>query len=146
MSHDQLSNPAVAIAQRSLKLWNDNTHAPTNTSGGVTDDFTLEDRRSGGVNFGTIDASAWDDFLSSTWDVGAGQPRYSMPEIVAVRGQRCAAIVMLIEFDDDSQLGFLNCLRVDRALRRGERMVTFDLDDRAAAIAELDRMHAEIDD
>jgi len=57
MSRDQLNTSAVAIAQRSLELWNDNTHAPSKMGNRVTDDFTLENRRSGGVNFGTIDAS-----------------------------------------------------------------------------------------
>jgi len=51
---------------------------------------------------------------------------------------------MLIEFEDGSQLEFLNCLRIDRDLGRAEQMVAFDLDDRASAIAELNRMHADI--
>jgi hypothetical protein len=35
---------------------------------------------------------------------------------------------------------------LDRELQPLERIVSFEVDDRDAAIAELDRMHADIDD
>jgi hypothetical protein len=38
---------------------------PTSPGMSTTVDFTFEDRRSGGVNFGEIDASRWLSFVSS---------------------------------------------------------------------------------
>lgn len=40
----------------------------------------------------------------------------------------------------------LHCIRLDSGLRRLERIVSFDVGDRDAAIAELDQTYAEIDD
>lgn len=66
--------------------------------------------------------------------------------MIAVRDQRIAATVLVIDYGDGMFTDMIACLRFDAQLRRLQRRVLFDLDDRDGAIAELDRMHAEIDD
>lgn len=41
---------------------------------------------------------------------------------------------------------FILCLRVDPEMSHSERIAHYDIDDVDAAIADLGRMHAEIDD
>jgi hypothetical protein len=112
----------------------------------VTDDFIYNDRRSGGMNFGQIDASGVWAYTASMWDVGDKRPQMSMPEIVAVRGDRLAAVVELIAYGDDVSVEGLVCYRMDPTLRRLQRAVIFDVDEADAAINELDRMHDELTD
>ena len=78
------------------------------------------------------------------FDVGSGRPIWSIPEVIAVRDQRIAATVLVIDYGDGMFTDMIACVRFDPQLRRLQRRVLFDLDDRDAAIAELDRMHAEI--
>ena len=54
--------------------------------------------------------------------------------------------VMNVDYGNGFGVEHIECWRLDTTLRRADMSVAFDLDDRDAAIAELDRMHAEIDD
>ena len=53
---------------------------------------------------------------------------------------------MNVDYGNGMGVEHIECWRLDATLRRANLTVAFDLDDRDAAIAELDRMHAEIDD
>ena len=53
---------------------------------------------------------------------------------------------MNVDYGNGFGVEHIECWRLDTTLRRADMSVAFDLDDRDAAIAELDRMHAEIDD
>ena len=66
--------------------------------------------------------------------------------MVAVRGHRSAAFVEVVDYGEDTLVEVITCCRLDEDLRRIERLVILDIDDRDAAIAELDRLHAELDD
>ncbi len=63
-------------------------------------------------------------------------------------GERCAAYVEKIEFGGVGGMYLEHILvaDLDPVLEQPRRYVSFDLDDRDAAIAELDRMPAEIAD
>ena len=63
-----------------------------------------------------------------------------------MRGEWSAAVVELTDFGDDTTMEFITSFQLDADSRLVRRHVNFDLDDRDAAIAELDRMHAEIAD
>jgi hypothetical protein len=116
------------------------------TSAPVTEDFLYTDRRSGGANYGSLDASGWQKLITETWRVGSSRPSFAVVDVVAVRGEWSAAVVELTDFGDDATMEFITCFQLDADSRLVRRHVNFDLDDRDAAVAELDRMYAEIAD
>lgn len=111
----------------------------------VTDDFTYEDRRSGGMNFGHLDASAAGAYLASMWDVGSGRPQMSMSAVIAARGDRLAAVVEVIDLGEDTYTEGIVCYGLDPELKRLQRVVIQNSGEVDAAINELDRMYAELD-
>lgn len=113
----------------------------------LTVDFEYEDRRTrGGVNFGRLAASDMDAYSASGFGLAEGRLRQSVAEVIALRGQRCAAFVEVVDYGNDNVVEAITCCRMDSALRRIERLVIFDVHDRDAALAELDRLHAETAD
>ena len=112
----------------------------------MTEDFVAEDRRSGGMNFGKLDASEFDQYLASMWEVGNQRPRMSMSEVVAVRGDRLAAVVEAIDFGDQTVVDGILCYCLDPGLEHLQRVLMLDPEDRDGAMRELDRMYAELDD
>lgn len=111
----------------------------------VTEDFLLDDRRSGGFNFGRFGAADWPTFLASIWDSSSDQVHFEMREVLAVRDQRSAAHVEILDSDVATWQSIM-CIRLNPGLDALERLAIFDLDSRVAAIAELNRMHAEMAD
>jgi len=71
---------------------------------------------------------------------------FSITEIMAIRGHRCAAVAFTMDYGNDVITDALEVIRLDSQFVNLQLLVAFDLDDRDAAIAELDRMHAEIND
>ena len=65
--------------------------------------------------------------------------------MIAVRGQRSAAFIIRVDFGGDTYSENLSCFQLDPTLKLMHRFVAFDVDASDAEIAELDRMHAEID-
>jgi hypothetical protein len=145
MSDEPLTNAAVEFYRRSCAIMNAAETPPTDDDLGlgVSSDFMYESRSGIGVDFGRSD---WPAFLGSIWHVGGGRPRFSEPQAIAVRGQRCAAITASFDYGNDSSTEYLHCVQLDPELQRLERIVSFEVDDRDAAIAELDRMYAEFAD
>jgi hypothetical protein len=112
-----------------------------------TDDFIAEDRRTqtGGVNFGTLDRAGFAEFFNLSWELGARMPRFSIAEVVAVRGDGLAAVIESIDDGDGMIVEHIAVIQLDPTLRRHRRSVIFDVDAADAAIAELDRLHGTID-
>lgn len=110
----------------------------------VTDDFFYEDRQSGGVNFGRIDAAGFREFVSTAWDVGTGRPRWTVQRVIAIRGQLSAAMNVSLDYGDDMFVDNILLFQLDANHELMHRLMVFDLDDVDAAVAELDRMHAEL--
>ncbi len=107
------------------------------------DGYVFDDRRTGGVNYGQLDATAQFRGLEQFWLLGS-QPHFSIVEVIAVRGERCAAYIEKVAYvEADMFMETIMVMKSDPALERSQTVV-FDVDDRDAAIAELDRMHAEI--
>jgi hypothetical protein len=79
---EALTNAAVKWIQRMHDFVNSLDQPPMDRAMHMTDDFTYEDRRSGGMNFGRVDASGVRSYIGSMWDVGSGRPRMSMPEVI----------------------------------------------------------------
>jgi len=107
-----------------------------------TEDFQFVDRRHV-VNFGTTDAAGLIEAIATFWDVA--NPTFEVVEVVGSRGQRLAAGLVRVRFPNDTVNEWILVLELDRTLQLMRRLVQFSVDDRDAAIAELDRMHAEIE-
>ena len=146
MPDKALTNATVEWIRRMHDSVNALDQPPTELKSPVTDDFTFEDRRSGGMNFGHGDASGAWLYMASMWDVGSGRPQMSMSEVVAVRGDRLAAVVEVIDYGHDNFTEGLVCYRLDPGLKRLQRAIVQDPSEVDAAISELDRMHNELDD
>jgi hypothetical protein len=54
------------------------------------------------------------------------------------------AIRIAVGFASDHEVEMLHVVLLDEAVLRQQRIVSFGVDDRAAAITELDRLHAAI--
>jgi len=145
MSGEPLINAATQWLRRAYERANLMETPPTNTP--VTEDFLYVDRRTGGgFNNGSLDASDWRRLVTETWQVGAGRPMFSIREVVAVRGQWSAAVVELLDFGEGMSIEYINCFQLDSVSRLMRRSFDFDLNDRDAAVTELDRLHAEMAD
>ena len=108
-----------------------------------TADFVRDDRR----RFVTIPAATFDEFIDSLrayWELGVGAPRFSVAEVIAVRGDRLVLFRSRIDFDDETSTQSLVVLSFDDQMR-AERGTMFDADDHRSALAELDRRHTEND-
>ena len=144
MSDEPLTNALVELAQATYLAMNV-MERDEFTDQVFTDDFVFDDRRSG-FSYGLLDASAYTELNRTAWDVGSSRPNWSITEVIAVRGQRIAAVAIALDYDDDVHTESIICGCLDRHLQLLRRMVQIDVDDRDAAIAEVDRMYAEIDD
>jgi hypothetical protein len=146
VSDEPLTNATVRFCEGGYRAWN-TLESPTSLGTDTfTDDFVYEDRRVGAFNFGRLNATEFMSAFKAAWEAGAGRPRFSVEQVVAVRGERLAVIVDRTDFGNDMQVELIGVNQLDRSLRRLQRVVTFDLDDVDAAIAELDRLHAQIDE
>lgn len=66
MLEGPLSNAAVEGLRATFEMLNSLDEPPADFSG-MAEDFVYEDHRSGGVNFGRLDASGWLRFMGSLW-------------------------------------------------------------------------------
>jgi hypothetical protein len=108
---------------------------------GLTDDFALEDRRSG-PSFPDIDAESLPKYVLSMWQTGAGQPRWE-GETLAVRGERFAAVAVRVDYGNGMLRDDVHVIGLDATLSKMQRQVDFDIDDVDGATAELDRMQSQ---
>jgi hypothetical protein len=113
---------------------------------GVTTDLVVDDRRPGGIGTGVHDGRSWAAFLESGWAPGVPTPRNSVVDVLAVRGQRLAVALERFDYGAETYSDYLTCTQLDPSLMLLQRYVLFGADEQGAAVAELDRMHAEIDD
>jgi hypothetical protein len=145
MSDEPLTNAAVEWMRETYERMNELAELPSIASAdSFTDDFVVSDRRRG-VNFGEGDASYYVRMFEGFWEAG-GRPHFSIVEVIAVRGDWSAAYRERIVYGgSDMYLEQITVVDHDPAADSWRRFVLFDPDDRDAAIAELDRMHAEND-
>lgn len=106
--------------------------------------FVIEDRRAV-VSHPDGDAAGLAERFRLTSELGMGAPQIDVPEVVAVRGERLAAVRIAVTFDGGAaRMDSIGVVRFDPTVTRLERIVQFDEDDVSAAIVELDRLHAEV--
>lgn len=132
------TNAALEFLREGVRRRNESRSIPP----GTADDVRFEDRRTG-ANFGRQDGRGWASLVDSVHDVAPGQPHWSISDVVGVRGQRCAAFVLVVDFGNGMFTDHISCCRLTPELDKVERNTLFDVDARDEAIAELDRLHAE---
>ena len=110
----------------------------------LTDDYVYEDRRHSGQSFPNLDVESTPRAITSLWDTGGGEPRFSMHEIIAVRGDRIAACRVSVDYSNGWTIESIQVMELD-ALSLLRRWFDFDHDDVDGAIAELDRLHSQSD-
>jgi hypothetical protein len=93
-----------------------------------TSDFVYEDRRRGAL-FPIMDAELVKEAFASFWDTGAGRPRFTVPEILAVRGERLVAARLVVDYDIGFVLEAIQMLQLDATVTRVQRAFDFDVDD-----------------
>ena len=111
----------------------------------LTDDYAYEDRRHSGQSFPNLDAESTPKAVTSLWDSGGGEPRFTMHEIIAVRGDRIAACRVSADYANGWTTESIQVMELDATLSLLRRWFDFDHDDVDGAIAELDRLHSQGD-
>ena len=111
---------------------------------GVADHFRLDDRRRL-VALPDEGPNGFVDGVQAFFELGLGQPSFSVVRIVATRGDRLALGHNRIEFPSGDAVDVLSLVQLTTDLTQMEVEVTFDVDDEAAAVTELDRMHRSIE-
>ena len=105
--------------------------------------FLREDRR----HFITVPTVGVEGLLESFrayWDLGVGAPTFVVAEVHAVRGERLVLFRGRAEFAEGQATESLVLVMFSSEMKVA-RTVLFDLDDLDSALAELERMHAEIE-
>jgi hypothetical protein len=110
----------------------------------LTDDFVAEDRRRG-PTFPVMGADEYPQSFATIWDTNVGRPRFTLHEILAVRGERLAAGRLEIDYGNGWTIESIQLLELDATLTLVQRTTSFDVDDVDGAIAELDRLDSESD-
>jgi hypothetical protein len=109
-----------------------------------TGDFVYEDRRRGAL-FPIMGAELVEEAFASFWDTGAGRPRFTVTQTLAVRGERLVAARLVVDYDIGFVLEAIQMLQLDATVTRVQRAFDFDVDDIDTVIAELDRLHSGAD-
>lgn len=111
----------------------------------LPENFRREDRRRL-IGLHTTDAQGFVDGMRAYFELGHGTPTFSVPRVVAERGERLCAVVTRAEYPTGAVNEILSVIQLTRDGRRVEINIDFDLDDEAEAVAEVDRLHAALDE
>ena len=141
---DEPSNAASEYVRANIRALNRFELPAADLRSALTDDFVHQDRRHG-PTFPTMDAELTAKAGASIWDTGAGRPRLTVHEILAVRGDRLAACKVEVDYGNGFLREFIHVLELDASLTLLQRTFDFDVDDVDRAIAELDRMESQAD-
>ena len=127
-----------------MPRWDDPDYVKTAGRDMLADGFTREDRRrliampSGDVDSYLNSFDAW-------YEIGDGQPRFNVAEVIGVRGERLALTRARVDYASGQASELLYLFQFDQGIGQVERQVAFDLDDVDAAVAELDKMQAALE-
>ena len=142
---DEPSNTASEWMRGTYAVLNDFESPPHEMiRSSFTGDFVYEDRRRGAI-FPIMGAELGAEAFASFWDTGAGRPRFTVHQILAVRGERLVAARLVVDYDIGFVLEAIQMLQLDATVTRVQRAFDFDVDDVDTVIAELDRLHSQAD-
>jgi hypothetical protein len=111
-----------------------------------TEDFVRYDRRRLTAQPPT-DRQGWLDAMFTFEELAGGRwPTFELTETVAVRADRLAVNRWTMRLGDVGEVEFIIATRTNEAIDKMEIIYFFDPEDMDEALAELDRLHAEIED
>jgi hypothetical protein len=110
---------------------------------GLPENFRRYDRRRL-VGLPTTDAQGLVDGMRAYFELGQGVPTFSVPRVVAERGERLCAVVTRAEYPTGAAIEILSIVQLTPDGKRVEINIDYDVDDEAEAVAELDRLQAEL--
>jgi hypothetical protein len=140
----ELSNEASEFAHRSVELLNDREFMVRNGLSMCTEDFIRYDRRRMTAQ-PPADRQGWLDAMLTFEELSGGQwPTFELTDTLAVRGHRLVANRWTMGLGEAGQVEFVVVTRADEAVDKIELIYFFDPEDMDDALAELDRLHAEL--
>ena len=107
----------------------------------LTDDYVDEDRRHHGQSFPNLNAESTPRAVTSLWDTGAGEPRFTMHEILAVRGDRIAACRVAVDYLNGWTTESIEVMELDTGLSLLRRWFDFDHDRSQRGVAASSGFH-----
>ena len=143
---DEPSNAASELAYRTMTLMNDREFMLRDGLSLCTEDFVRYDRRRITAQ-PPADRQGWVDAMFTFEELAGGLwPTFDLTETVAVRAGRLAVTRWTMSLGDIGEVEFIIAARTNEAIDRMEVIYFFDPGDMDEALAELDRLHAEIED
>ena len=137
-------NAASDINRRWAELLNDREFVVREGLSLATPDYVRVDRRRVTAQPTVTGAQAWLDGLFELEKLTGEWPRYECRKILVVRGERLCVAHWVLGLGQSAEMEFVLVGRMDVACERPEYACFFDPEDVDRAIAELDRLYAEL--
>ena len=111
----------------------------------LTDDFERQDRRRLVGVPGSVGRAEYLRQQQTFFDLGSGRPKIVPIEFLATRGERLIAGRVSIAYPDGSETQLASVHRLNVACDKCELLIIFDPEGIDEVMAELERLHAEIE-
>jgi len=139
------SNEASEFAYRAVAMLNDREFMVRNGLSMCTEDFVRYDRRRMTAQ-PPADRQGWLNAMLTFEELSGGQwPTFELTSTLAVRGNRLVANRWTMGLGGAGEVEFLVVTLTDQSVERNEIIYFFDPEDTNDALAELDRLHAELE-
>lgn len=138
----EVSNASLRFVHCFADRWGDPEFFDHELADMLTDGFVREDRRRLVGVPGEVGRAEYIEQQKVFAKLGHGNAVLDIVDELGTRGERLAATRGRIQYGDGVTIEVLAVWQLDVSLERGERLVVFDSDDAAAALTEIDRLHA----
>jgi hypothetical protein len=109
----------------------------------MTDDFVRSDRRTL-IALPTANRDEFTEQALIWFQMGDGPPIFEFREVLGVAGERLVLCAVWIGYKSGQGVDMLQIIVFDEKVELMEQLVSFDIDDVDDALAELDRLHVDI--
>ena len=135
-------NACSDLARRAADWLNDRDFVEREGETMVTSDFVRYDHRRVTPQ-PPVGPKEWVAGLFELEKLTGDWPIYELVEVLAVRGDRASATHWVLQFGEFAEMEFIAVESCDQQRERLVELHFFDPEDVDAAVAQLDRMHAE---
>lgn len=141
---DEPRNSASDLAYTAMRLANDReTAMSADAAASAAPTFRRIDRRRVGA-LPDLDFDGYIESLVALEEIVGCWVTTHIEEIVAVRGERLVVARGRVKAGELGEIPYVLLGMIDEALERGELMCVYDPEDVHLALAEMDRLHAEL--